>query len=262
MNRTRRGGRVIAQPVFCALCALALFGAMTESRPASAQTPSGQRLSAEQQLNIWRLQAESVAAELALKQDEGAKLVAAYQEMRHARPEAIREASERRMARAQGGNAKNLSAFSTLRKDINEGERLKFKARLSAFLSDGKAERASQLLGAPEDGWDAFVNTLAGLGLDDEELYAALPALNVYGVGLSKVTEDFYGSFNERTKKLDFRTMADEERKLKRALDGALEPLLNREQTALWRNRTKIGVQAPAVYDGRLGALGGVTPRP
>lgn len=109
---------------------------------------------------------------------------------------------------------------------------------MSAFLSDGQAEQAARLLGSPENRWDLFVHTLAGLGLTDDKLYAALPALNPYAIGFSEATEEFSGSFNPRTKRMDYPAMLGKRKKLKEKLDAALEPYLSRKQFTAWKDQT------------------------
>jgi peroxiredoxin len=116
-----------------------------------------------------------VARELKLPDGETAQLVEVYLAGRKKLGEKLREYRE-------AGGAGERGHRGRIDPEMMEKHRSALHAQLSGFLPQEQAGEAVQSLGTYSPQWDRMVDAVAGLGLAEEKVYAALVPIRQYVV--------------------------------------------------------------------------------
>jgi hypothetical protein len=205
----------------------------------------GSQLTPEQAKAAWETQAKFVAKQLTLNAEQTALLTTAYLESRQrfgpALEQARREANERaarERAEGAGGDAPDARPaqsrrFLEIREELAKAERDKLQTALAKSLSSEQVTKALVPLGAFNPTWDSMVNLLSGFKLDERKTDQALAATQAYVVELAKAQAG------------DPAELASAFGSARRALIGAVTPLLDEEQLEQFQESIRPGRGAP-----------------
>ena len=141
--------------------------------------PQMQQLDPEKAKAAWKWQAQGVARELELEEVETDQLVEVYLASRKKLNEAVRE---HRAANEGGGGRRRWR----IDPELIEEHRAAFQTRLLGFLPDDQAQAATRSLGGFSRQWDRMVGAVVGIGLDEEQTYAALVPIRQYTVQIAE----------------------------------------------------------------------------
>ena len=232
------------------LCAgLALAASLVLPFSASAQPGGGGRnqLSAEKREAAWALQAQGVAKELGLSEEQAGKLVEAYKASRESLNTAMREAFAG--GGGGGGGGRGAEAMQQMR-ELNDKERAKLKEQVAAFLDEAQTEQALVSLGTFNRRWDVLVDATANLKLEPEKQQQALQAISTYVVAADKAMREALAS-GDRAGIRGGGPAAE-------ALDAEMAKLLTPEQMSEWKAATPMrgpggGPGGPGGGPGRRG---------
>lgn len=232
------------------LCAgMALAAAMLLQGAAQAQPQRGGfgQVPPERVEAAWALQAQGVAADLGLNEEQAEKLKAAYKSSRESQREATRAA----MAGAGGGAGAGRGAevLNQLR-EINDKERAKLKAELAGFLDEAQAGKALASLGTYQRQWDRLVDATAALKLEEDKQQQALKAINDYVIDVDKQQQAAIASG-------DMQGLREAGREAREALDSAMGKVLSPEQLSQWQEATTMQRGAPGGGPGGRAPGGG-----
>ncbi|GMW00399.1 MAG: hypothetical protein AMXMBFR84_15360 [Candidatus Hydrogenedentota bacterium] len=205
-----------------AACAALCIGGIQASAQPGGGGGGGGGLDPAKREAAWLLQAKGVAKELALSDENTGKLADAYKTSRQALEDAVQSGD------GQGrGGRERFSAMQELAKQHRD----KFKTDVSAFLTEEQATKAMATLGSFDRQWDRMVDTLSGLGLEQEKLDKSLALVSAYVAEASAEREKAMSSG-------DFQSLRTVLGPVREKLDKGLKELLSEEQLMKWTEAT------------------------
>ncbi len=211
MQKARYDRSVWRQVCFWMMVGLFLFysGANSFAQQRTALSP-------EKQEAAQKMEAQYVAKQLKLSDENTSKLVAAYLKARKSLTDA------RQALRAEGTRDFQAS------RDLQDKESKKLEGELGKFLDEKQVKKAMESLGTFNTSWDRMVDALAGFKLEEKNLDKALDKVNAYVIDSTKLMQEAResGSFQEMRPK--FQELRDK-------LDKAMEGILSKEQLEQWK---------------------------
>jgi hypothetical protein len=204
-----------------AACAFGLALCLAAAAEAGAPTMWGPQLSPEKAKAAWAIQAKGVATDLGLGAKDSAKLLDAYTQAREAFLQILKEAT------SEGGGRGRMQAYLEMIQTGKTG----LETALKEILTDEQAATAIKSLGAFSTQWDTFVDQLAGYGLSEEKMTAAVKLTREFIVGFGKVVEEAMAAQDREAAMAGMK-------KLKGDLDAGLADILTEEQMAQWKKAT------------------------
>ena len=211
MQKARYGSSVWTQACFWMIAGLFLFysGANSFAQQRSALSP-------EKQEAAQKMEAQYVAKELKLSDDNTSKLVAAYLKARKSLTDA------RQALRSEG--TRDFQAY----RDLSDKESQKLEGELGKFLKEKQVKKAMESLGTFNTSWDRMLDALAGFKLEEKQLNKALDKVNAYVIDSAKLMQEARESGS-------FREMRPKFQELRDKLDKAMEGILSAEQLEQWK---------------------------
>jgi hypothetical protein len=211
MKKARHHSSACAQACFLLIAALFFV-----CSAASSFAQQRAELSPQKQEAAQTLEAQLVAKQLQLSDDNTSKIVHLYLKARKSLADA------RQALRSQG-----TTGFEAYR-DLSDKEGKKFEADMAKFLNEKQVKKAMESLGTFNTTWDRMVDALAGFKLEQKALDKALDKVHDYIVESAKLMQQARasGSFQEMRPK--FQELRDK-------LDKAMESILSKEQLEQWK---------------------------
>lgn len=206
------------QAVFCLCAAVACAWGID----AAAQGRGGPPMAPEKLDAAWTLEATGVSNDIGLNDGDTAKVVSAYK--------ASRESHGKAVADLMATGERGPGMFQQMQ-DIATLERAKLAKQLEEAIGKENADKAVNVLGTYNRGWDRLVDTLAGFGLDAAKQSQGLTKIANHVVEIDKAQQDAFASFDME----GFRAKSQE---LKAALDESMGEILSAEQLASWKEST------------------------
>ena len=198
----------------------------------------------------WTLQAQGVAGELQVNDEQKQKLVDAY----------LLSRKNYQAANASQTDTDRRARFEAMRK-AGDAERATLSTALGAFLTPEQVEKALKPLGSFNRQYDRMTETLIEFKLDAAKRQQALAALNVYASDASALRE-------KATSSEDWQGMRATMEASKAKLDTAMADVLDAAQLATWKESTAWrgrgerprGGGGPGGAPAQPGAAGGTPP--
>jgi len=219
MNRVKINTCVERARGLIAVCSLFLL--MSSTNAFAQWRQAG--LAPEKQAAAQEWEAKTVAKMLKLSKETTDQLVAAYQAAR----ENYGTAMEGLRNSQEGDRAARFQKYQQL----GETEKKKLENALEKFLTKEQTQKAIASLGTFSRRWDQYVDTLAGLELEEEKMYKALDQVTTYVAESSKAMQEDATRSNWSAR----RTILQEH---KATLDAALKSILSEKQIATWTEAT------------------------
>jgi hypothetical protein len=176
-------------------------------------------LSPEKQEAAQKMEAQYIAKQLKLCDENTSKLVAAYLKARKSLTDA------RQALRREG--TRGWEAY----RDLQDKESKKLETELAKFLDEKQVTKAMESLGTFNMSWDRMVDALAGFKLEEKDLDKALDKVNAYVIDSAKL-------MREARESGSFREMRPKFQELRDKLDKAMEGILSEEQLEQWKQVT------------------------
>jgi len=209
-----------------------LVAVVLASAPCWSQMGGGRGplLSTEESKAAWAMQAGHAAQKLELGDDAAKQLAQAYEAARTSYAAAIDKKREELRGVTEDRSAR-WAAYRKMYTEVGTAEREKFEAALAAFLSEGQAKKAVDMLGVFSTRGDHMVHLLAGYELGDQQ-GKALDLINTYVLEQNKLWENVSGQ------ETDVSAQREKMTALKSDLDKGLAAILSEEQLAKWKEAT------------------------
>ena len=212
--------RILIPAIVVALCFAAFVQAQTPRR-------GRPRMSQRETVAAWTLQATHVAGTLALSEEQTAKLVDAYKQVRET---SLREKIEEARENIDPADREARSrAIREAREEVAKAEMAKIEKALSG-LDEEKVKKAVAQLGTFSSEWDRMVRIVAGLKLGDKQA-KALELVTAYIV-------DYTAARNEASASGDREATRRLRQELSTELEDGLKAILSEKQMAFWNDMT------------------------
>lgn len=173
-------------------------------------------LSPEKQEAAQKMEAQYVAKNLKLSDENTSKLVTAYMKARKSLTDA------REALRSEGTRDFQAS------RDLSDKESKKLEGEIGKFLDEKQVKQAMESLGTFNTSWDRMVDALAGYKLEEKQLNKALDKVHAYVIDSTKLMQEARESGS-------FREMRPKFQELRDKLDKAMEGILSAEQLEQWK---------------------------
>lgn len=205
----------------CTVTGIANRTTFAQVATTGAESNQGESHGGKDATAIWRLQAETVAKELKLTNEQTEKLVEAYVESRERRRTVLNNIPK---------PSEDKDTKRSARDKIDAEQQEALKKSLAGFLSDQQIESALLPLGSFNARWDSYVETIRQFELPEQKQNAALHLIYEY---ISN-----YVKARNAAKSQGARFSSVTARELKSTLDAGVAKLLSDEQLAKWNKET------------------------
>jgi hypothetical protein len=217
------------------------------------------RLSAEDALTAWELEARHVADKLDLSDEKADQLAGAFVETKRRLAKTGMQRRQEVRAEFDALRAK-IADPGSMPADLSESEREELRETLSAlidekmqaraeergkerdrfaesigvFLSETETEAVVGRLGSFSGQWDCMVDTIAKFNLGEKQA-TALEAINTYFIEYAKLRETAFGESDE-----DFVELCEKLISIKAIRERSIAALLTEDQFAKWQEGVRL----------------------